>query len=130
MKCRKSDTCKQINFLAVDTKMVGDLRSVGDIRVDGHVVGDIICTGQVVIGEMAIIIGNIRADTLIVYGEIVGGYHVVNFFKVASTGRFHANIRTGLVEIESGALFEGKICRSIHEIPAYDTEELIQISAN
>jgi len=130
MKWIKSDTCKRIDFFTADTKVVQDLRSEADIRVDGHVVGDIICSGQVVLGEMAIIVGNIRADTLIVYGEIVGGYHVVNFFKVASTGRFHGNIRTGLVEIESGSLVEGKICRLIHEIPAYNTKELMQISEN
>jgi len=118
MKSTKLDTSNALNLLIRDTKLTGDLYSEVDVRVDGHVLGNITSTRLLIIGETGVVTGNVEADTLVLFGEITGEYHAANVVRVASTGRYQGNLRAGLLEIESGAKIEGKISRLPHKIPA------------
>ena len=44
-----------VNRIAVGTKLIGDMASGNDIRIDGEFEGRLYCAGRVVVGEKAVL---------------------------------------------------------------------------
>ena len=47
-----------VNRIAVGTKLIGDMASGNDIRIDGEFEGRLYCAGRVVVGEKAVLKGD------------------------------------------------------------------------
>ncbi len=54
-----ANNINEINRIAADTKFTGDLATRTDIRIDGTFEGRLFCDARVVVGEKAIIKGDI-----------------------------------------------------------------------
>jgi cytoskeletal protein CcmA (bactofilin family) len=59
-------------FLGKDVVFKGVLTLEGNIRVDGRLEGELRSTGTLIVGEHAVIRGNIMAGILITSGKING----------------------------------------------------------
>ena len=55
-----------------DTTIIGCVEGSGNIRIDGHIDGDVSIAGNVVIGESGIVQGDIKTGNLIVNGMVTG----------------------------------------------------------
>src|SRR5215469_14250526 len=60
------------SIISADLVVNGTLTSTGDIQIDGRVEGDVHSTG-LVIGEKALIHGEILADDVTIRGKVQGG---------------------------------------------------------
>src|SRR5690606_16074632 len=60
------------SIISSDVVITGILQSDGDIQIDGRVEGNVRSTG-LVIGEQAIIHGEIQAEHVVVRGRVEGG---------------------------------------------------------
>ena len=45
----------EVNRIAMGTRLVGDLASGNDIRIDGQFEGRLYCAGRLVVGEKAVL---------------------------------------------------------------------------
>ncbi|MCW9035319.1 MAG: polymer-forming cytoskeletal protein [Rhodospirillales bacterium] len=93
------------SFISTDMNLVGDLSSEGEVQIDGTVNGDI-RTKILLIGEKAIIRGEIIADTVKVHGEITGQIKARSV-TLARTARMVGDILHENLAIEEGAFLEG-----------------------
>jgi cytoskeletal protein CcmA (bactofilin family) len=95
--------------LSQDLLIVGNLKTTGDIQVEGQVEGDI-HAHLLTVGETAVIKGEIVADDVVVNGRIVGRVRGLKV-RLTSTARVEGDIIHKTIAIESGAHFEGSVQR-------------------
>ena len=101
---------KALNTFAQDTKIVGNIDSDGDIRMDGVLEGRLNCKGRVVIGPEAQIRGTIYANTAEILGNVEGEINVNDLLSLKSTALIIGDLNMGRFSVEPGARFTG-ICK-------------------
>jgi cytoskeletal protein CcmA (bactofilin family) len=97
------------SILSSDLTIVGNLKTTGDIQVEGTVEGDI-RAHLLTIGESATIKGEVIADDVIINGRIMGRVRGLKV-RLTSTARVEGDIIHKTIAIESGAHFEGSVQR-------------------
>ena len=97
------------SVLSADLHITGNLKTTGDIQVEGTVEGDI-RAHLLTIGESATIKGEIIADDVVINGRIVGRVRGLKV-RLTSTARVEGDIIHKTIAIESGAHFEGSVQR-------------------
>ncbi|MBK5947440.1 cell shape determination protein CcmA [Rhodobacter veldkampii DSM 11550] len=97
------------SVLSSDLTVVGNLKTTGDIQVEGVVEGDI-RAHLLTVGETATIKGEIVADDIVVNGRVVGRVRGLKV-RLTSTARVEGDIIHKTIAIESGAHFEGSVQR-------------------
>ncbi|HPE26450.1 bactofilin family protein [Albidovulum sp.] len=97
------------SVLSSDLTVVGNLKTSGDIQVEGTVEGDI-RAHLLTVGESATIKGEIVADDIVVNGRVVGRVRGLKV-RLTATARVEGDIIHKTIAIESGAHFEGSVQR-------------------
>lgn len=97
------------SVLSADLTVVGNLRTSGDIQVEGTVEGDI-RAHLLTVGETATIRGEIVADDIVVNGRVIGRVRGLKV-RLTSTAKVEGDIIHKTIAIESGAHFEGSVQR-------------------
>jgi cytoskeletal protein CcmA (bactofilin family) len=97
------------SVLSTDLHITGNLKTTGDIQVEGTVEGDI-RAHLLTIGETATIKGEVIADDVVINGRIVGRVRGLKV-RLTSTARVEGDIIHKTIAIESGAHFEGSVQR-------------------
>ncbi|WP_146345098.1 bactofilin family protein [Phaeobacter marinintestinus] len=97
------------SVLSSDLVITGNLKTTGDIQVEGTVEGDI-RAHLLTVGETATIKGEVSADDVVVNGRVVGRVRGLKV-RLTSTARVEGDIIHKTIAIESGAHFEGSVQR-------------------
>ncbi|WP_108835814.1 polymer-forming cytoskeletal protein [Tateyamaria sp. Alg231-49] len=97
------------SLLSADLHITGNMKTTGDINVEGTVEGDI-RAHLLTIGESATIKGEVIADDVVVNGRVVGRVRGLKV-RLTSTARVEGDIIHKTIAIESGAHFEGSVQR-------------------
>jgi cytoskeletal protein CcmA (bactofilin family) len=95
--------------LSADLHLTGNVKTTGDIQVEGTVEGDI-RAHLLTIGESATIKGEVTADDVVINGRIVGRVRGLKV-RLTATARVEGDIIHKTIAIESGAHFEGSVQR-------------------
>ena len=102
-------------FLGKDTAFEGTLRFTGGLRIDGRFQGEISTEGTLIIGESAVIRGDIHASCVLVSGEIHGNTIADERIEILTPGRVFGDIQSPEIIMGVGAVFEGKCQTEISE---------------
>ncbi|MCA3444781.1 MAG: polymer-forming cytoskeletal protein [Rhodobacter sp.] len=97
------------SVLSSDLTVVGNMKTSGDIQIEGTVEGDI-RAHLLTVGETATIRGEIVADDIVVNGRVIGRVRGLKV-RLTSTARVEGDIIHKTIAIESGAHFEGSVQR-------------------
>ena len=97
------------SVLSADLVVKGNLKSTGDIQVEGVIEGDV-RAHLLTVGEGATVKGEIMADDIVVHGRVVGRVRGLKV-RLTSTARVEGDIIHKTIAIESGAHFEGSVQR-------------------
>ncbi|MEL6102783.1 MAG: polymer-forming cytoskeletal protein [Pseudomonadota bacterium] len=97
------------SVLSTDLHVTGNMKTTGDIQVEGTVEGDI-RAHLLTIGETATIKGEVTADDVVINGRVVGRVRGLKV-RLTSTARVEGDIIHKTIAIESGAHFEGSVQR-------------------
>ncbi len=95
--------------LSSDLVVKGNMKSTGDIVIEGTVEGDI-RAHLLTVGEGATVKGECIADDVVVNGRVVGKVRGIKV-RLTSTARVEGDIIHKTIAIESGAHFEGSVQR-------------------
>ncbi|MGZ4099863.1 MAG: bactofilin family protein [Bacteroidia bacterium] len=96
-----------VNLIGTGTKIIGDIHSNGDVRIDGNLVGNLTTSGKFVLGPNGIVEGNVSSNNADLSGEVKGTVNVNEMLSLKSTARINGDIVTGKLAIEPGAMFTG-----------------------
>ncbi len=97
------------SVLSSDLLITGNLKTSGDIKVEGQVEGDV-RAHLLTVGEGATVKGEVVADDVVVNGRVVGRVRGLKV-RLTSTARVEGDIIHKTIAIESGAHFEGSVQR-------------------
>ncbi len=112
-------TTATLSVIAQDTHILGSLISGGSFDFEGTINGNISCH-TLTIRKNANVKGDIKADTLNVYGKIEGIIHATNV-NLYSGCHVEGIILHENISIENGAFMDGK-CKRIDKVSENDYE--------
>ncbi len=91
-----------------ETRVKGDIKSSGAVRVDGRVEGSVSSGDGVIVGESGTVHGNVRCKEAVVGGRIEGNLYVKNKVELLRTAHVQGDISYGRLLMEEGVQFEGR----------------------
>jgi cytoskeletal protein CcmA (bactofilin family) len=96
-----------INLISIGTDITGDVKSNGDIRIDGSLSGNLNTKGKVVIGATGKVKGEVICKNSEVSGIIEGKITVSQLLNLKASSKIYGDIVTSKLSIEPGAVFSG-----------------------
>ena len=96
-----------INLIGAGTSIEGEVKSNGDIRIDGTVKGSVISKAKVVIGTTGVIEGDINCQNADISGSVNGKTIVADMLFLKSTAKITGDVVSSKLVVESGASFTG-----------------------
>ncbi len=98
------------SVLSPDLTITGNVKTSGDIHIEGTVEGDI-RAHLLTVGEGAVVKGEVMADDVIVNGHVIGRVRGLKV-RLTATAKVEGDIIHKTIAIESGAHFEGSVRRT------------------
>jgi cytoskeletal protein CcmA (bactofilin family) len=95
------------NIIGQGTRIVGDIETNGDIRIDGNIEGNVNSKGKVVIGSNGLIKGEVFCSNAELAGTLNGKIAVSELLSLKASSKVTGDIKTGKLNIEPGAIFTG-----------------------
>ncbi len=106
-KDRKGAAGSVPSIISPDLEIVGDLKSNGEIQIDGTVKGDI--AGHLLtVGEEGKVDGSTVGETVRIFGTLKGRVEAKTV-HLAKSAKVTADITHESLAIEAGAKFEGRV---------------------
>ncbi|MCU0455389.1 MAG: polymer-forming cytoskeletal protein [Bacteroidales bacterium] len=96
-----------INLISQGTEITGDVKSSGDIRIDGLLTGNLNTKGKVVIGQTGKVNGEVICKNSEVSGTVEGRIVVNQLLILKASSKIFGDIVTSKLSIEPGAIFSG-----------------------
>ena len=96
-------------FLGAGTNYHGKLHFQGAVRIDGNFQGEVVSEGTLVIGQDAVVDGQVKVGQLVLSGRIKGEVEAKNKVVLHKTANLQGNIRTPVLVVEEGAVLEGQL---------------------
>ncbi|TYA74106.1 bactofilin family protein [Seonamhaeicola marinus] len=93
------------NIIAQGTKIVGDLNSEGDFRIDGTIEGNVITKGKVVVGKAGFIKGTLQGTDAYFEGKFSGNLSLSGTLTLKSSAEIEGEVVAGKLAVEPGATF-------------------------
>jgi cytoskeletal protein CcmA (bactofilin family) len=94
------------------TSFNGILKFESSLKVEGKFKGKIISKGHLIIGENAKVNANIKAQSIIIAGEVRGDVEAYDRLEMLPSGKLYGNIKTKKLKMADGVVFEGS-CQMI-----------------
>ncbi|MEM7654582.1 MAG: polymer-forming cytoskeletal protein [Bacteroidota bacterium] len=95
------------NVISEGTVVVGNINAEGDLRVEGKVIGTLVCNSKLIISGTGYIEGNVDARVATVEGEIKGNVVTRELLTIDKTGKIFGDIFTQKLVVQMGAVFTG-----------------------
>ena len=116
------DVARLSSLIAAGVEIVGDVIVTDGVRIDGHVVGNVLSSpdarGLLVLSEKGHIGGNVQMHDAVINGTICGDIEVANFIELQPNAHVTGVIRYRALQMACGARVEGRL-----EFVADRTEE-------
>ena len=103
-----------ISRISAGTVIKGEILSPNDIRIDGTFEGRVQSKGRVVVGESAVIKGDIVCENVDLWGKVEGNLFVKDTLSLKEGCIVDGNLHIRRLAVELGATFNGN-CKTITE---------------
>lgn len=104
---KKKDEQVIQTIIGTETVIEGKITLPNSLRVDGKVIGEINCSGDVYIGKDAYVEPSIKAKNVVIAGEVKGEVETVEKIQIEAKGKLNGNATSRGIVIEDGGLFSG-----------------------
>jgi len=105
---RSANPDEIIAFLGKGTRFKGVVTYEGTVRVDGHIEGEIVSSGTLVVGDTAVIDAEVSVGTLVCGGKITGNVTATEKVQLLNPAVVTGSIKTPALMIEAGVRFNGQ----------------------
>ena len=96
------------NVLNSDVELKGTLKFSGELTFDGKLDGDIQTDGSLILGDNAVIKGNLNVTTVVVRGKVNGNVVAKEKIDIKTKAELFGDIRAPKLVIEEGVTYVGK----------------------
>ncbi len=124
---KKSTDNNNHTLISRGTKVVGDIHFVGELQVEGHIIGNIVANGgndaSLVIHEKGKVEGEIRVPKAIINGNIIGDVHSSAHIELANKAVIQGDVFYSIIEMVKGSQVNGNL---VHSNEKNDTSKKIE----
>ena len=115
----------QPNKIEASTRIIGEIKSNANFRIDGYLKGSITTSGKVVIGKEGVIEGNIKCLNADIEGKFNGKIEASEILNLKSTAVIEGEVQISKLNVEAGANFNAKCSmKNVSEVKSIvDTRE-------
>jgi cytoskeletal protein CcmA (bactofilin family) len=96
------------SIIAAELTIEGKIDGAGQVRLAGRFKGDVNIKGDLTIEHGAKLTGSVRADSVIVAGEIDGNVEGASHLELLATGVINGDVNVGTMVVASGARMRGR----------------------
>ena len=111
---KKPQTYQSVSSQPVDTlisrhcTIEGNLLTQNSVKVDGRIQGNLQATGQAIIGEHGLVMGDVHSTDLLVFGRLEGNVRA-KAVQLKPTARIQGAIETETLQMEPGVSYTGSL---------------------
>lgn len=102
-----SRTAEVHTLLGQGSAFEGKLSFEGQVRIDGQFSGEIATQDMLIIGEGAQVKADIRAGTVVIYGQMEGSIVASTLIELQPPARVRGSLETPALTIAKGVIWEG-----------------------
>ena len=113
-----TDLLGKSNRIVEATTIKGDIESIADFRLDGHLIGNFVSKGKLVVGPAGSVTGDIFCQNVDVEGTVKGKITVQEILNVKSKASIHGEVTCGKLSVEPGADFSASCIMKTASKPA------------
>ena len=115
------DVSRLSSLIAAGVEISGDVIVTDGVRIDGHVVGNVVSKpdtrGLLVLSEAGCIEGNVRVHDAVINGTLCGDLEVENFVELQAGARITGTIKYRTLQMTCGARVEGSMVCTVDQRP-------------
>ncbi len=95
-------------IISPGTIIEGKFKATDNVRVDGTILGDVVCDKRIVMGDSGKIVGTVVANEAAIRGRIEGELKVSETIHLHSTAFIQGTIIAKKLIVEEGASYNGE----------------------
>ena len=95
----------QQNMISQGTKIVGNISSNSDFRVEGNIEGELKTSGKVVVGKSGVISGSLIGENADFEGSFSGKLKLGGMLTLRSSAYIEGEVEISKLSVEPGATF-------------------------
>jgi len=104
------------SLIGPGTRIDGDISFSGGLRIDGHIRGNVLATGDkpstLVLSDLANVEGKIQVSHVVINGTVAGPVRAKEYLELLPKARVTGDVSYKTIEIHVGAIVMG---RMVHE---------------
>ena len=97
------------SIIASDLIVEGKIEGAGHVRIAGKFKGDVNVQGNLTIESGAQLTGEVRADAVIVGGELNGNIEAASRVELLQTGILNGDLKAGSLTVAAGSRMRGRV---------------------
>lgn len=98
------------SIVGSDVEIDGNVRTVGELQLDGAITGDLVC-GTLVMGESGAVDGTIAADEVTIRGSVKGEIRARSV-RLEKTASVEGDVYHESLSVEAGAKLTGRFAHT------------------
>jgi cytoskeletal protein CcmA (bactofilin family) len=98
-----------ISIIGPGMKVVGDCETDGSLRIEGAVQGGVRAGKAVVIGKNGRVVGDVYTQDAVISGLVEGSVTAESRLELQATCRIEGDVSTPRLQLEEGAVFNGRV---------------------
>jgi cytoskeletal protein CcmA (bactofilin family) len=117
----KFDPVKEMNIIGTGTVVEGKIRSQGNVRVDGKLIGEVTASESLSVGVTGEIEGNVTAKNVTVGGKVRGTISATEKIVFEGKSVVRGDIRATRLIVDEGSIFDGRVSMT-EKVPIYEVK--------
>jgi cytoskeletal protein CcmA (bactofilin family) len=104
----RADASTKESIIAAGLTIEGKIEGSGHVRIAGDFKGDVNVQGNLTIEAGAHVTGGVKADTVVVGGQLDGNIDASSRVELLQTGVFNGELKAGSLTVAAGSRMRGK----------------------
>jgi cytoskeletal protein CcmA (bactofilin family) len=97
------------SVISADITIEGKIEGTGHVRLAGRFKGDVHIQGDLTIDSGAKLTGGVRANSVVVGGEVEGNIESASRVELLSTGMLNGDLKAGTLTVAAGSRMRGRV---------------------
>ena len=100
---------KTESLIAPDITIEGKIEGEGHVRIAGNFKGDVNVRGDLTIEPGARVTGSVRAEKVIIAGELIGNIESAAHVELQQSGALTGDLKAGSLSVAAGSRMRGQV---------------------
>jgi cytoskeletal protein CcmA (bactofilin family) len=105
----RSDVAMKESIISAGLTIEGKIEGAGHVRIAGDFKGDVNVQGNLTIEQGAHLTGGVKADTVIIGGQLDGNIDAASRVELLQTGVLNGELKAGSLTVAAGSRMRGKV---------------------